>query len=46
MKSLILDILIAFLLALGLAITFNPPPLYLLGIIQPDEAPRIVVEAK
>ncbi len=46
MKSFILDILIAFLMALALSITFNPSPLYLLGILNPEDAARIVVEGK
>ena len=46
MKTIIIDIIIGFLLAIGLVITFNPDSVYILGLLHPEEAARIVVEGK
>jgi len=44
MKTIILDIIIGFLLALGLMVTFNPDSVYLMGLIHPESSARIMVE--
>ncbi len=38
------SILIILFAGLALSITFNPDSLYLVGLIHPEEAARIVVE--
>jgi hypothetical protein len=46
MKTIIFKIIVGFILAMGLCLTFNPDPLYLVGLLNPEEAARVLVEGK